>query len=84
LFRARPEETENRFIYNLGQAQWNMAKLRDLLEEILPKNAHVENFEVMAEFPGVGRKKLVLNARRITDHGTQAPSILLALEEAKG
>ncbi len=84
LFRMRPEETENRFIYNLGKAQWDIAKLRELLEGILPKSSRFENFEVDAEFPGAGRRKLVLNARRIADEGLKTKSILLAMEEAKG
>jgi two-component system CheB/CheR fusion protein len=83
LFHVRPAETENRFVYNLGKAQWDIAKLRELLERILPKNSRFENFEVDAEFPGVGRKKLVLNARRIADERLKTKSILLAIEEAK-
>jgi two-component system CheB/CheR fusion protein len=83
LFHVRPAETENRFVYNLGKAQWDIAKLRELLEGILPKNSCFENFEVDAEFPGVGRKKLVLNARRIADERLKTKSILLAIEEAK-
>lgn len=83
LFHVRPAETENRFVYNLGKAQWDIAKLRELLERILPKNSRFENFEVDAEFPGVGRKKLVLNARRIADERLETKSILLAIEEAK-
>ena len=83
LFHVRKAETENRFVYNLGKAQWDIAKLRELLEGILPKNSRFENFEVDAEFPGVGRKKLVLNARRIADERLKTKSILLAIEEAK-
>ncbi len=85
MFQVRPAETENRFIYNLGKAQWNIAKLRELLEDILPKNSHFENFEVDVVFPGVGRKMLVLTARRITeDGGKKTQWILLTMEEAKG
>jgi two-component system CheB/CheR fusion protein len=83
MFRVRPDETENQFIYNLGKAQWNIVKLRKLLGEILPKNSHFEDFEVDAEFPGVGRKKLLLNAHRIADDGKHTQWILLAMEEAK-
>ena len=83
MFRLRPEETENRFIYHLGKAQWDIAKLRELLENILPKNSRFENFEMDAEFPGAGRKRLVLNARRIADEGLKTKAILLAMEEAR-
>ena len=81
--RMRPEETENRFIYNLGKAQWDIAKLRELLENFLPKDSRFENFEMDAKFPGAGRKKLVLNARRIADDGLKMKAILLAMEETK-
>jgi two-component system CheB/CheR fusion protein len=84
LFKARPAETENRFFYDLGQGEWNIAKLHKLLDEVLPKNSRFENFEVDSEFPGVGRKKLVLNARRIADDGSKTQCILLAMAEGKG
>lgn len=82
LFRTSAEDTEKQFLFDLGKGQWNIAKLRELLEDILPKNSHFENFEMEAEFPGVGRKKLVLNARRIADDGKKTQWILLAMEEA--
>ena len=81
LFRASPGETENRFIYNLGTAQWDIAKLRSLLEDVLPKNSRFDNFKVDATFPGVGRKKLTLNARRIEGEGRKTQAILLAVDE---
>ena len=82
MFQARPEETENRFVYDLGKAQWNTARLRELLD-ILPKNTRIENFELDVEFPGGGRKKLLLNASRIESDGQKMPRILLAMEETK-
>jgi two-component system, chemotaxis family, CheB/CheR fusion protein len=83
LFRTRPEETEKRFLYSLGHAQWSHPRLRELLEEILPKNSRFEDFELDAEAPGGGRRKLILNARRITNDGKKSQCILLALEEAR-
>lgn len=83
LFRACPEETKNCFIYNLGHAQWNIAKLRELLEKILPTNSHFENFMIDAEIPGAGRKKLALNARRIAEDGKKTQWILLEIGELK-
>lgn len=84
FFRTSAEETEKRFLYDLGKAQWNIPELRELLDKILPKNSHFENFEVEADFPGLGRRKILLNARRIADDGKKTQSILLAMEEAKG
>jgi len=88
LFQISPKETENRLIYRLGKAQWDIARLRKLLEEILPESTQFENFEMDAEFPGVGRKKLVLNARRLLDgakvDGSKGKQyVLLAMEEYK-
>ncbi|MCE9612026.1 MAG: PAS domain-containing protein [Chthoniobacter sp.] len=82
LFRVRPEDTEQRLIYMLGRTQWDIPQLRRLLEEILPQGAPVEGFVVDAEFPGVGWKKLVLNACRLVGGSTDEPRILLAIEEA--
>lgn len=82
-FDARPEETENRFIYNIGKTQWNIVKLRELLENILPKNSSFDNFEVEVEHPEAGRMHLVLNARQIMDQSKQTRMILLGLEENK-
>ncbi len=81
MFQLAPEKTEGRLMYEIG-TQWNIPKLRELLEEILPKNSHFEDFPVDAEFPGAGRKQLILNARRIDRPGVPAQFILLAMEEA--
>ncbi len=83
MFRARPEKTVNRFVFTLGHALWNTPKLRELLEDILPKRSHFEHFEVSADIPGVGRKRLVLNARHVADAGRKTQWILLAVEEVK-
>ena len=82
LFKVRPEETEKQLIYALGEAQWDIARLRKLLGEILAKKTHFENFTVDIVFPGVGKKKLLLNARRLVGGNPDAPEILLAMEEA--
>jgi PAS domain S-box-containing protein len=79
-FRVRPEETENKIIYELGDGQWNIPKLRALLEEICFGDKQVEDFEVECDFPGIGRRFMVLNARRI-ERETGQPMILLAIED---
>ena len=83
LFRTSAEETENHFLYNLGRGHWKVPPLRELLENVLPRNSHFENFQLEGNFPGVGQKNLLLNARRITDDGRKTQSILLAMEEMK-
>ena len=80
-FGTSPADTENRRIYDLGTGQWNIPSLRELLEEIIPKNTSFEDFAVEVEFPNLGRKKILLNSRRIPGGESQPALILLALEE---
>ncbi|MGA2771017.1 MAG: chemotaxis protein CheB [Bryobacteraceae bacterium] len=80
-FRAAPEETEGRLIYDLGNGQWNIPKLRELLENILPAHAMFRDFEVTHEFEHVGRKVMLLNASEIFNPNAQARTILLAIED---
>ena len=79
-FRVKPEETESRLIYELGDGQWNIPKLRALLERVHSGDTQAEDFEVECDFPGIGRKFMILNARRI-DLETGQPMILLAIED---
>ncbi len=79
-FRVLREETENRFIYELGNGQWNIPRLRTLLEEILRDNVPFNDFEVDYTFERIGRKKMLLNARRIRQDDTGRQLILLAIE----
>jgi|HubBroStandDraft_6_1064221.scaffolds.fasta_scaffold00691_2 two-component system CheB/CheR fusion protein len=64
-FAVAREETQNRPIYELGNGQWNIPRLRELLENILPNNGRVEDFEVSHDFPHLGTRRMILNARRI-------------------
>jgi two-component system CheB/CheR fusion protein len=80
-FHSVPDQTENRLIYDLGNGQWNIPKLRELLENILPAHSAFRNFEVTHEFEYVGRKVMLLNASEIYDPNAQARTILLAIED---
>jgi two-component system CheB/CheR fusion protein len=80
-FHASREETEERLIYDLGNGQWNIPKLRELLENILPAHATFRDFEVTHEFEHVGRKVMHLNASEIFNPSSQARTILLAIED---
>lgn len=82
VFRLSPEETETRVIYDLGEGQWDIPRLRTLLDEVLRDDVRVNNFEVTHEFPGLGRRTLLLNARRISYGASGKPRILLAIEDA--
>jgi PAS domain S-box-containing protein len=80
-FKVTPEDTKGKLIYDLGNHQWNISKLRVLLEEIIPRDTQFQNFEVDHEFPGIGRKIMLLNARQIFSKGIGAHMILLAIED---
>ncbi|PIR60957.1 MAG: hypothetical protein COU68_01980 [Candidatus Pacebacteria bacterium CG10_big_fil_rev_8_21_14_0_10_45_6] len=82
-FQVDPKETENNLVYELGNGQWNIPALRKLLEDILPKNTFFKGFEVAHDFPAIGRKVMILNARQIhiEKDETFPPIILLAIED---
>jgi two-component system CheB/CheR fusion protein len=81
IFKTSKEETENRSIFEINDRSWDIPALRKLLEEILPENNVFNDFEVEHEFPGIGYKKMLLNARRIYQEGSVTKSILLAIED---
>lgn len=82
FFQVTKEETEGKRVYDLGNGQWSAPKLRILLEDIVPKNTHFEDFKVVHDFPRIGHKIMVLNARRIyTAHTEESPIMLLAMED---
>ena len=80
-FHVKPRDTENRLLYDLGDRQWDVPKLRTLLEEIIPENTEFHDFEVGHDFPEIGHKQILLNARRIDQAGGRPQLILLAIEE---
>ena len=80
-FDTGPDETEGILIYDLGNQQWNIPKLKELLEDILPENTVFNDFEVEHDFKTVGRKIMHLNARRIYTNPNQTQLILLAIED---
>ncbi len=81
-FRVEKDATQGRFVYDLGDGQWNIPALRELLEDVLPRNHAFEGFEVEHDFPaGVGQKTMLINARRIRKPGDDSELILLAVED---
>jgi transcriptional regulator with GAF, ATPase, and Fis domain len=80
-FKVEPEGTEGCLIYDLGNRQWDIPKLRELLEYILPQNSQFNDFEVEHNFETIGRKIMHLNARRIYKEPTQTRMILLSIED---
>ena len=81
LLRATPGTTQGRFIYDVNDHAWDIPELRDLLEKILPEKATFEDFRIEHDFSGIGRKKMLINARRLTPEVGQPPLILLALQD---
>ncbi len=80
-FDVKPDETEGILIYDLGNGQWDIPKLRELLEDILPQNSLFHDFEVEHDFETIGRKIMHLNAKRIYRTSNQTQLILLAIED---
>ncbi len=82
-FQVEPVNTENKLVYELGNGQWDIPALRKLLEKILPENTFFKGFEVTHEFPTIGHKIMILNARQIhvEDEAGFPPIILLAMED---
>ena len=81
IFKVNKEETERKKIYELGNGQWNIPKLRILLENILPNNSFFEDFRVEHQFPAIGNKTMVLNARQVFATDQQEAILLLAIED---
>ena len=81
VFKVKPEETVGQLIYDLGNKQWDIPKLRELLEDILPQKATFDDYEVEHDFLGIGRRTMLLNARRIPNPPQKLKVILLAIED---
>ena len=81
VFKVKPEETVGQLIYDLGNKQWDIPKLRELLETILPQKATFDNYEVEHDFATIGRRIMLLNARQIQRGLGKERIILLAIED---
>jgi hypothetical protein len=73
--------TERQSLFELQAGLWDIPELRRLLENVLPENKEFENFRIEHDFVDLGRKALLLNARKVhrIDSGTE--TILLAIED---
>ena len=81
IFQVSAAETQGCYLYDLGNRQWDIPQLRALLEDILPRNTTVEDFEVEWEFEKIGRRTILLNGRRLETEDKGAELILLAMED---
>jgi PAS domain S-box-containing protein len=74
-FKVTAQETEDRCLYDLGDGQWNIPKLRDLLADILPRHSFFDDFEVTHDFEIIGRRTMLLSAREMA--GPKKPSMIV-------
>ena len=81
MFQVVPGETLNTPLYQLGNGQWDIPLLRRLLSELLPQRQRIEDFKVEHDFPGIGRKNMLLDARQIHQRNDNKPLILLSIED---
>jgi len=80
-FKVSPEDTNGRLLYALGDGQWDIPKLRVLLEKIIPEQGVMEGYEVEHEFPGLGSRTMHLNARQVFYEGGAGTTVLLGMED---
>lgn len=81
VFKVKPEETLGQLIYDLGNKQWDIPKLRELLETILSRSTAFDDYEVQHDFTAIGRRTMLLNARQIEQRKGKPRIILLAIED---
>ncbi len=80
-FKVSPAQTIGRSIYAIGNGQWDIPKLRVLLEKIIPKSSAFDGYEVEHDFPDIGRRTIMLNAREIANKQGDPKIMLLAMED---
>jgi PAS domain S-box-containing protein len=80
-FKVKSTETEGKSLYEIGDRQWDNPELRRLLTEILPAKSVITDFELTHTFPTIGRRVMLLNARKVQAEVGREPFILLAIED---
>jgi two-component system CheB/CheR fusion protein len=80
-FQVEPEEVEGQLLYDLGNRQWDIPELREFLEEILLQKAVFNDYEVEHDFPDIGRRTMLLNAREVRRAEGEERLILLAIDD---
>ena len=80
-FHVSKEDTENRLVYDLGNGQWNIPLLQTLLNQVMSNSHPIHDFEVEHNFPDIGRRCMLLNARKFPPESSNPKLILLAIED---
>src|ERR1700722_9879685 len=83
-FAITPDDTQGKLLYALGNGEWNTPKLRTLLGRILPEYGAMEDCEVEHDFPNIGRRTMLLNARKVFYKQSSRANILLGIEDITG
>ena len=81
MFQVNSDETKGRLVYELGNGQWNIPKLRELLEAILPQHTMFRGFEVTHDFESIGCRTMLLHARRMDNDPNSSERIVLVIED---
>jgi PAS domain S-box-containing protein len=80
-FKIQSGEAVGRLIYDLGNSQWNIPRLRQLLEDVLPRSTFFDNFEVTHDFESIGQRTMLLNARTLSGISGEPGRILLGIQD---
>src|ERR1700678_634254 len=80
-FKVAPNTTRGQFLYSLGDGQWDIPGLRLLLEKIVPEHGVMDDYEVEHQFPEIGKRTMLLNARKVFYEGNSHTTILLGIED---
>jgi two-component system CheB/CheR fusion protein len=83
-FKVNMEDTQGQLVYAIGNHQWDIPQLRELLKTIIEKNSVFDGYKVEHDFPGIGQRVMLLNARRVVGGTDLKPRILLAMEDVTG
>src|SRR5580700_11879137 len=80
-FKVAGTDTKGKLLYALGDGQWDIPGLRLLLERIVPEHGVMEDYEVEHQFPDIGRRTMLLNARKVFYEGNSHTTLLLGIED---
>lgn len=80
-FKVSPENTQGRHLYSLGDGQWDIPKLRELLEKVVSQQDEMEGYDVEHEFPNLGHRRIRLSARQVFYEGGAQATVLLGMED---
>ena len=80
-FQVVPRVTQGQLLYELGDGQWDIPGLRLLLERIVPEHGVMDDYEVEHQFPEIGKRTMLLNARKVFYEGNSHTTLLLGIED---